>query len=201
MSVPDDSGENSIISLIICRKWVRPFLGGMNISTLSLKSRAPTLSLLSIAENDRTAAISAISSRFVRTLVPNAPDRLTSTRSTTVSSLSSTKTYLKINDYSRLRELFATLLAEIQRIKSEGDLEAARNIVETYGVKLNPELHKEILDRYEHLNIAPYKGFLNPKLTLVKDGDTIKDVVVSYDETLDEQMLRYSDKYSVKGKE
>ena len=112
-----------------------------------------------------------------------------------------TKTYLKINDYSRLRELFATLLAEIQRIKSEGDLEAARNIVETYGVKLNPELHKEILDRYEHLNIAPYKGFLNPRLTLVKDGDTIKDVTVSYDEALDEQMLRYSDEYSVKNKE
>lgn len=108
-----------------------------------------------------------------------------------------TKTYLKINDYSRLRELFATLLAEIQRIKSEGDLEAARNIVETYGVKLNPELHKEILDRYEHLNIAPYKGFLNPQLTLVKEGDNIKDVKVSYDETLDEQMLRYSREYSV----
>lgn len=113
----------------------------------------------------------------------------------------SQKTYLKINDYSRLRELFATLLAEIQRIKSEGDLEAARNIVETYGVKLNPELHKEILNRYEHLNIAPYKGFLNPKLTLVKDGETIKDVAVSYDEALDEQMLRYSDEYSVKSKE
>ena len=110
------------------------------------------------------------------------------------------KTYLKINDYSRLRELFATLLAEIQRMKSEGDLEAARNIVETYGVKLNPELHKEILDRYKNLNIAPYKGFLNPKLTLVKDGDTIKDVVISYDETLDEQMLRYSDEYSVKSR-
>jgi dipeptidyl-peptidase-3 len=111
-----------------------------------------------------------------------------------------TKTYLKINDYSRLRELFATLLAEIQRIKSEGDLEAARNIVETYGVKLNQDLHKEILDRYKNLNIAPYKGFLNPKLTLVKDGDTIKDVAVSYDETLDEQMLRYSREYSVKSK-
>lgn len=110
------------------------------------------------------------------------------------------KTYLKINDYSRLRELFATLLAEIQRIKSEGDLEAARNIVETYGVKLNQDLHKEILDRYKNLNIAPYKGFLNPKLTLVKDGDTIKDVAVSYDETLDEQMLRYSREYSVKSK-
>ncbi len=110
------------------------------------------------------------------------------------------KTYLKINDYSRLRELFATLLAEIQRIKSEGDLEAARNIVETYGVKLNPELHKEILDRYEHLNIAPYKGFLNPQLTLIKEGNNIKDVTVSYDETLDEQMLRYSREYSVKSK-
>jgi dipeptidyl-peptidase-3 len=108
-----------------------------------------------------------------------------------------TKTYLKINDYTRLRDLFATLLAEIQRIKSEGDLEAARNIVETYGVKLNPELHKEILDRYEHLNIAPYKGFLNPRLTLVKEGETVKDVTVSYDETLDEQMLRYSRVYSV----
>ena len=110
------------------------------------------------------------------------------------------KTYLKINDYSRLRELFATLLAEIQRIKSEGDLETARNIVETYGVKLNPELHKEILDRYEHLNIAPYKGFLNPQLTLIKEGNNIKDVTVSYDETLDEQMLRYSREYSVKSK-
>lgn len=107
------------------------------------------------------------------------------------------KTYLKINDYSRLRELFATLLAEIQRIKSEGDLEAARNIVETYGVKLDQDLHKEILDRYEHLNIAPYKGFLNPRLSLVSENGNITDVTVSYDETLDEQMLRYSKEYSV----
>ena len=109
-----------------------------------------------------------------------------------------TKTYLKINDYTRLRDLFATLLAEIQRIKSEGDLEAARNIVETYGVKIDPTLHHETLARYKKLNIAPYKGFINPKMTPIFDEQgKITDVTLDYTETMEQQMMRYSTDYSV----
>lgn len=106
------------------------------------------------------------------------------------------KTYVKVNDYEKLRGLFGELLAEIQRIKSEGDFEAARNLVETYAVKVDPELHKEILERYKKLNLAPYKGFVNPKYELVKDKNgNIVDVKVTYDEGYAEQMLRYSREY------
>jgi len=107
------------------------------------------------------------------------------------------ETYVRINDYQKLRNLFGQLLAEIQRIKSEGDYAAARNLVETYAVKVDPELHKEILSRYEKLNLAPYKGFLNPvyEVTTDKDGK-ITDVKVSYNEGYAEQMLRYGREYS-----
>ena len=108
------------------------------------------------------------------------------------------KTYIAINDYPALRQLFAKLLAEIQRIKSEGDFNAAQQIVETYAVKINPELHKEVLDRYQNLNIAPYKGFINPVMTPLLDSEgNIKDVTLDYSETLAHQMLRYSKEYSV----
>ena len=107
------------------------------------------------------------------------------------------KTYVQINDYEALRNLFGQLLGEIQRIKSEGDYEAGRNLVETYAVKINPELHKEVLDRYAKLDIAPYRGFVNPVYSLVKDDEgNITDVVVSYDEDYIPQMLRYSKEYS-----
>ncbi|MCM1348376.1 MAG: dipeptidyl peptidase 3 [Firmicutes bacterium] len=107
------------------------------------------------------------------------------------------KTYVKINNYPRLRELFGELLAEIQRIKSEGDYEAGRDLVETYAVKVDPELHKEVLDRYSHLSIAPYRGFVNPVYTPVKNGEgEIVDVTVSYEEDYLPQMLRYSRDYS-----
>lgn len=107
------------------------------------------------------------------------------------------KTFLRINDYKALRGLFAELLAEIQRVKSEGDFEACRNLVETYGVKVNPELHKEILERYAKLNLAPYKGFINPVMTPVFGSDgRITDVKVDYTETYDHQMLRYSSQYA-----
>lgn len=108
------------------------------------------------------------------------------------------KTYLIIYDYARLRQLFAELLAEVQRIKSEGDYEAAKNLVEGYGVKIDPTLHAEVLERYKKLNIAPYKGFLNPKMTPVRDAQgEITDVELDFSETLEEQMLRYSRDYSV----
>lgn len=108
------------------------------------------------------------------------------------------KTYLIIYDYPRLRQLFAQLLAEVQRIKSEGDYEAAKQLVEDYGVKINPELHAEVQERYKKLNIAPYKGFLNPRMTPVFDASgEITDVRLDFSETLEEQMLRYSRDYSV----
>ncbi|MBO4803129.1 MAG: dihydrofolate reductase [Muribaculaceae bacterium] len=107
------------------------------------------------------------------------------------------KTYIRVNDYQKLRGLFAELLAEIQRIKSEGDYEAGRQLVETYGVKVDPTLHKEVLARYEGLNIAPYKGFVNPIYTPVydKNGKLI-DVKISYTENYIDQMLRYGQDYS-----
>ena len=106
------------------------------------------------------------------------------------------KIYAKVNDYVALRQRFATLLAEIQRIKSEGDYEAAKNLVETYAVSVDPSLHKEVLDRYKSLHLAPYKGFLNPRLTLVKDADgNITDVKMDYNESYIDQMLRYSKDY------
>ena len=107
-----------------------------------------------------------------------------------------TKTYVKINDYAKLRHLFGELLAEIQRIKSEGDFEAARLLVEKYAVNIDPELHREILARYKKLNLAPYKGFINPKMTLEMDEEgKITDVVLDYEESYVDQMLRYSDEY------
>lgn len=107
-----------------------------------------------------------------------------------------TKTYVKINDYAKLRHLFGELLAEIQRIKSEGDFEAARLLVEKYAVNIDPELHREILARYKKLNLAPYKGFINPKMTLEMDEEgEMTDVVLDYEESYVDQMLRYSDEY------
>ena len=108
----------------------------------------------------------------------------------------STRTYVKVNDYEKLRHLFGELLAEIQRIKSEGDYEAARQLVEKYAVNIDPALHREILARYKKLNLAPYKGFINPKMTLIFDeeGNPI-DVNLDYEESYTDQMLRYSDEY------
>lgn len=107
-----------------------------------------------------------------------------------------TRTYVKVNDYEKLRHLFGDLLAEIQRIKSEGDYEAARQLVEKYAVNIDPALHREILARYKKLDLAPYKGFINPKMTLVFDeeGNPI-DVNLDYEESYTDQMLRYSDEY------
>jgi len=106
------------------------------------------------------------------------------------------KTYIKINDYEALRGLFGELLAEVQRIRSTGDYEAGRALVEKYAVKVDPALHKEVRERYEALNIAPYRGFVNPVYTPVMDGDKIVDVKVSYDEGYTDQMLRYGRDYS-----
>ena len=107
------------------------------------------------------------------------------------------KTYLRINDYERLRELFGELLAEIQRVRSEGDYAAACELVENYAVKVDPELHAEILSRYQPLHIAPYRGFVNPMYTAVRDAaGNITDVTISYPENYVEQMLRYSRDYS-----
>ena len=106
------------------------------------------------------------------------------------------KTFVKINDYEKLRNLFGQLLAEIQRIKSTGDFAAAQKLVETYAVKVDPELHKEVLARYEKLNLAPYKGFINPVYTAVTDEDgNITDVKIDYTESYADQMLRYSRNY------
>lgn len=107
------------------------------------------------------------------------------------------KTFVRINDYAKLRDIFAQELAEIQRIKSEGDFEAARNLVETYAVKLDNELHAEVLQRYERLKIAPYKGFINPVLKPVCDATgEVTDIIVDYSEGYTEQMLRYSEEYA-----
>ena len=106
------------------------------------------------------------------------------------------KTYVRINDYDKLRDLFGQLLGEIQRIKSEGDYAAGEALVETYAVKVDPELHKEVLDRYATLDIAPYKGFVNPVYTPVLDADgNITDVTISYDEEYLPQVMRYSKEY------
>lgn len=108
------------------------------------------------------------------------------------------KTYVKINDYQKLRGLFGTLLAEIQRIKSEGDFEAARAMVEKYGVNIDPKLHEEILNRYQKLNIAPYKGFINPWMKPVVDAEgKITDIQVDYTESYTHQMLRYSKEFGL----
>ncbi|MDD2552421.1 MAG: dihydrofolate reductase [Dysgonamonadaceae bacterium] len=108
------------------------------------------------------------------------------------------KTYVVINDYEKVRELFGELLAEIQRIKSTGDYEGAKNLIETYAVKVNEPLHKEVLERYKALNLSPYRGFVNPVYQLIKnDKDEVTDVTISYDENYVEQHLRYSKQYSV----
>ncbi len=108
------------------------------------------------------------------------------------------KTYVRVNSYEKLRVLFAKLLSEIQRIKSEGDFNAARNLVETYAVKVDPILHEEICERYKKLHIPPYKGFINPMLVPIYDNQhQIKDIRVDYSETYDNQMLRYSKEYSI----
>ena len=106
------------------------------------------------------------------------------------------KTYVEVSDYEQLREAFAQLLAEIQRIKSEGDFEAAKQLVERYAIHVEPKLHEELLARYKSLGIAPYKGFLNPKMELVSDSEgNATDVRLDYTEAYDEQMLRYSKEY------
>ena len=107
------------------------------------------------------------------------------------------KRFIRINDYAKLRDLFGELLREVQRVKSEGDYEAGRDLVETYAVKIDPSLHREVLDRYAHLDIAPYKGFVNPVYTPVRNtNDEIVDIEVSYNEDYIPQMLRYSRDYS-----
>ena len=107
------------------------------------------------------------------------------------------KTYVVVNDYEKLRELFGELLSEIQRIKSTGDYQSAHDLVENYAVKVDPALHAEVLERYKKLNLAPYKGFVNPKYEAVVDAaGKITDVKVTYDEGYAEQMLRYSKDYS-----
>ncbi len=108
------------------------------------------------------------------------------------------KTYVVVNDYEKLRSLFGELLAEIQRIKSTGDFEAAKYLVETYAVKVNQNIHKEVLERYKKLNLAPYRGFVNPVYTPVTDKKgNITDIKISYDENYVDQHLRYSKEYSV----
>ena len=108
------------------------------------------------------------------------------------------KTYVVINDYGKLRQLFATLLAEIQRIKSTGDYHAAREMVEKYAVNVDSLLHQEILERYRKLDLAPYKGFINPVMIPVTDREgQITDVRIDYTESYEHQMLRYSRDYSL----
>lgn len=107
------------------------------------------------------------------------------------------ETFVVVNDYVKLRKLFGQLLAEIQRVKSTGDFEGARQLIETYAVKVDPQLHAEVLERYKKLNLAPYKGFVNPVYTLVKDDNgNITDVKVNYNENYVDQNLRYSKDYS-----
>lgn len=106
------------------------------------------------------------------------------------------KTFVRVNDYAEMRNLFGNLLAEIQRIKSEGDYEGARKLVETYGVQVDTKVHKEILERYARLKLSPYKGFINPVYQAVRDAQgNITDVTISYDEAFDAQNLRYSRDY------
>ena len=106
------------------------------------------------------------------------------------------RTFVRINNYAALRPLFAQLLAEVQRIKSEGDFEAARSLVERYAVKVDPQLHQEVLERYRKLNIAPYKGFINPWLKPITNRQgNIEDIEIDYTETYEHQMLRYSNEY------
>jgi dipeptidyl-peptidase-3 len=107
------------------------------------------------------------------------------------------KTYFVVNDYNKLRTLFGDLLREVQRIKSKGDYKAGRDLIENYGVKVDKELHKEILNRYASLKMAPYQGFIQPKLTPIMEGDQIKDVKISYPESFTGQMMEYGKKYNL----
>ncbi|MBI4931228.1 MAG: dihydrofolate reductase [Bacteroidetes bacterium] len=107
------------------------------------------------------------------------------------------RTYFVINDYDKLRTLFGELLKEVQRVKSEGDYEAGKNLIENYGVKVDEELHKEVLDRYNKVGIAPYAGFIQPKLVPVMEGDKIVDVKVEYPSDFVEQMLEFGKKYAL----
>jgi len=106
------------------------------------------------------------------------------------------KTYFVINDYAKLRGLYGELLAEVQRITSEGDYEAAKALIETYGVQVDQDLHKEVLDRYAKLNLAPYSGFVNPVYTPVVENGKIVDVKIDLTEGYVEQMLRYGRDYA-----
>ena len=105
------------------------------------------------------------------------------------------KTYFLINDYQKLRALFGELLKEVQRIKSQGDFEAARALIEDYGVKVDPELHQQVLDRVANLKGAPYGGFINPRLVPVIETDQIVDVRVEYPDDFTQQMLEYAELY------
>ena len=106
------------------------------------------------------------------------------------------KTYVRVNDYNKLRTLFGDLLKEIQRIKSEGDFTAGKNLVENYGVKVDPVLHKEVLDRYAPLNIKPYRGFIQPRLVPVMNGNDITDVRVEYPANFFHQMMEFGKQYA-----
>ena len=107
------------------------------------------------------------------------------------------KTYVQVTDYAALRGAFGKLLAEIQRIKSEGDFEAARLLVEKYAVNIDPELHHEVLERYKKLDLAPYKGFINPWMQLeYGENGEVKDVTLDYTESYSHQMMRYSEEYA-----
>jgi dipeptidyl-peptidase-3 len=107
------------------------------------------------------------------------------------------KTFYVVNDYNKLRALFGELLREIQRIKSQGDYKAGRNLIENYGVKIDQALHKEVLERYAKLNIAPYAGFIQPKLVPIMNGDKVIDVKIEYPENFTQQMLEYGKNYSL----
>lgn len=106
------------------------------------------------------------------------------------------KTYIKINNYEKLRDIFGQLLREIQRIKSEGDFTAGKNLIETYGVRVDQAIHKEVLERYARLKIKPYRGFIQPRLVPVMDGDKITDVKIEYPDNFFNQMMEYGKKYS-----
>ncbi len=107
------------------------------------------------------------------------------------------KTYFVVRDYKKLRDLFGQLLREVQRIKSEGDYNAGSALVENYGVRVDPALHKEVLERYQKLNISPYKGFIQPKLVPVMNGSEITDVKLEYPDDFTKQMMEYSKNYSL----
>jgi len=107
------------------------------------------------------------------------------------------KTYFVVNDYQKLQGLFGELLRELQRIKSEGDFAAGQALIENYAVKVDKELHQEVLARYEKLNLAPFSGFINPKLTPIYEAGKIIDVTISYPNDFSKQMLEYSENYSL----